>query len=97
MLKNALAVFVFTFVVFLIFLPSYSKMQDIRQKEQEYTAQVEDLEGKIKQLEEERRRLKEDPEYLEKVAREKMGLIRENEVIFKITPSQEGDKLYKDE
>ena len=68
-----------------VFLPSYTKMQDLEQKNLEYTQHIKMLTNKTGELEEEVRLLKDDPVYLEKVAREKMGLIKEGEVIYKIT------------
>lgn len=61
-------------------------MQDLKQKNKEYAAKIEQLEAKNAKMETERERLKTDPEYLEKVAREKMGLIRENEKVYKVVP-----------
>lgn len=92
MLKNAIWLFIFTLFVFVYFLPSYTKMQDLRQKNQEYAEQIKQLQEKNQQLEEERVRLETDPEYLEKVAREKMGLIREGEVIYKIESVEENQE-----
>ena len=86
MIKNALWLFILTIIVVVVFLPSYSQMQDLKQKNAEYKKQIERLVEKNAQFTEEKRLLEEDPVYLEKVAREKMGLIRENEVVYKITP-----------
>ncbi len=86
MLKNAIWLFILTIVIFVVFLPSYTQMQDLKQKNAEYKRQIEQLLVKNAQLKEEKRLLQEDPVYLEKVAREKMGLIREGEVVYKIMP-----------
>jgi len=86
MLKNPFILFVVAVVLFLAFLPSYQKMQDLAQKNLEYQQQIYELVDENRRLEEEKRLLEEDPTYLEKVAREKMGLIREGEVIYKIAP-----------
>ena len=86
MIKNALGLFVFAIIVLLMFLPSYTKLQDLKQKNSEYRRQIEQLTKKNAELVEERHRLEDDPVYLEKVAREKMGLIREGEVMYKIVP-----------
>ena len=64
-------------------------MQDLKQKNQEYEHQIKELTKKNTVLREERRLLKDDPEYFEKVAREKMGLVRENEVIYKFVPADQ--------
>ncbi len=89
MIKNAFWLFIIAIFVLIVFLPSYTKMQDLKQKNAKYDRQVEFLKAKKLTLKEERRLLKEDPVYLEKVAREKMGLIREGEVVYKITPVAE--------
>jgi len=86
MLKNAIWLFIITTFVFIYFLPSYTKMQDLKQKNLEYQKEIQALQAKNAQLTREKERLENDPEYLEKVAREKMGLIREGEVVYKIVP-----------
>ena len=86
MIKSAIGLFILTIVVLIIFLPSYTKMQDLKQKNLDYKKQIEQLQQKSAELKEEKRLLESDPVYLEKVAREKMGLIREGEVVYKITP-----------
>ena len=90
-IKNAIGLFILTIAIFVFFLPSYTKMQDLKQKNAEYKRQIEELLVQRGQLEEEKRLLEEDPVYLEMVGREKMGLIRPNEVVYKIMPI-EGEK-----
>lgn len=67
-------------------------MQDLKQKNQEYSVRIKQLEKKNAQLLAERERLKNDPEYLEKVARERMGLIREGEKVYKAVPEAKKKK-----
>ncbi|HQP10438.1 MAG TPA: septum formation initiator family protein [Candidatus Omnitrophota bacterium] len=86
MLKNAFILFAVAFAILWIFVPVFSKWQDLKQKDRDYQLQVKTLEEENQRLLEEKRLLEEDPAYLEKVAREKMGLIREGEVIYHITP-----------
>ena len=85
-MKNAIGIFIFAVIVLSIFLPSYSRMQDMQQKNLEYKRQIEMLKKKNAELAEENLMLEEDPEYLERVGREKMGLIKEGEVVYKIVP-----------
>ena len=87
MIKNALWLFVFASFVLFIFLPSYTKLQDLRQKNDDYASQLEALKIRKIKLLQEKKLLEEDPTYLEKVGREKMGLIRKGEVVYKISPS----------
>ena len=84
MLKNAIGLFVFAVLILLAFLPSYSKMQDLKAKNHEYAMRIEALQKRNVRLEEERRLLSDDPEYLEKVARQKMGLIRDGETVYRM-------------
>lgn len=91
MLKNAFLLFVFAFAILMIFMPTFSRMQDSKQKSLEYQARISALKREDIRLKEERRLLEEDPAYLEKVAREKMGLIRKGEVIYQLIPEAVGE------
>jgi len=86
MIKNALMLFFICAAVLIYFLPSYLKMQALSEKNRAYEKQIAALEKDTTLSEEERRRLKEDPEYFEKVAREKLGIIKDDEVIYKVLP-----------
>src|SRR5208283_5128614 len=89
MLKNALSLFILTVVILALFLPSYWTMQDLKQKNLEYARRITALEEKNKKFEEERHLLQTDPDYVEKVGRETMGLIRPGETVYKIVPAQQ--------
>jgi cell division protein FtsB len=86
MVRNAVILIVFSVLTLIIFLPSYTRVQDLRLTNAEYDRQIYALKRKKHKLLEEKQLLEEDPHYLEKVAREKMGLIKDNEVVFRITP-----------
>ena len=86
-MRNAILIFIVAVTVLVFFVPSFSKLQDLRQKNMKYENQIGDLRKKNVQLTEEQRLLQDDPVYLEKVAREKMGLAREGEVVYKIVPA----------
>ena len=89
MLKNALSLFILTVVILALFLPSYSTMQDLKQKNFEYAHRITALEEKNKRFAEERYLLQTDPDYVEKVGRETMGLIRPGETVYKIVPADQ--------
>lgn len=84
MLKNALWLFAVATIILLFFLPSFTMMQDHRQKNLEYEKKIVELQRRNEELEEEKQRLIEDPIYLERVARERMGLVREGEKVYRI-------------
>ena len=89
MLKNALSLFIITVVILAVFLPSYATMQDLKRKNREYASKIAELEARNKKFEEERHLLQTDPDYVEKVGRETMGLIRPGETVYKIVPAQQ--------
>ncbi len=86
MLKSALGLFILTLVILALYLPSYTKMQDLKYRNEQYKKQIEELKKEEAALLEERKRLENDPEYLEKVARERMGLIRKGEKVYQVVP-----------
>ena len=87
--KNALSLFIFTVIIVIIYLPSYTKMRELKQKNEEFFQRIQELEARNQKLEEERKFLQTDPAYLEKFAREKMGLIRQGETVYKIVPAKQ--------
>ena len=84
MLKNALWLFAVATIILLFFLPSFTMMQDHRQKNLEYEKKIVELQRRNEELKEEKQRLIEDPIYLERVARERMGLVREGEKVYRM-------------
>ena len=88
MLKKALWLFLFSFVALVVFLPGYSKLQELKQKNKELQAKIEEIKEENVNLKEERERLDNDIVYLERVAREKMGLAREGEIIYRMVPEE---------
>lgn len=61
-------------------------MQEHREKNLEYERRIAELKGRNRELEKEKRLLLEDPVYLERVAREEMGLVREGEMVYRLMP-----------
>ncbi|MDE1921643.1 MAG: septum formation initiator family protein [Candidatus Omnitrophica bacterium] len=88
MLKNALSLFILTVIILALFLPSYFTLQGLKRKDREYEHRISALEKQNKKFEEERHLLQTNPEYVEKVGRETMGLIRPGETVYKIIPVQ---------
>ena len=88
MFKTSIGLFIVAFVILLLFLPSYTQMQDLRSKNHQYKKQIEELSKEQARLLEEEKRLKTDPEYLEKVVRQEMGVIKKGEVIYRVVPDK---------
>ena len=92
MFKNAIKLFAAAAIILLVFLPSYSRIQDLKKRNSDFETKIKRLSDKNQDLITERTRLVKDPVYLESVAREKMGVAREGEVIFRLKPATEEDK-----
>jgi cell division protein FtsB len=86
MIKNVVFLFVVLAAVFVVYLPSYMQMQDLRGRNLTFEKRINDLEAENIRIAEEQNRLKTDPEYFEKIARERMGLIKDGEVVYKALP-----------
>ncbi len=70
-------------VVFIVFLPSFIKYQELGYKNRKLEERLIALGRETRRLEEEKRRLETDITYVEKRAREEMGLVRKGEIVLK--------------
>ncbi len=55
----------------------------------EYVERIENLEAANRELMDQIRRLSEDDDYIESVARKELGMVRENEVIYRFSEEEE--------
>ncbi len=80
-----------TFVVLLliIFLPGYTKVQELRDTNRDLEVKIKKLYKENLVLQEELKLIAQDPEYQEQIAREKMGLVRPGEIPIKIIPAKD--------
>ncbi|MCM8800141.1 MAG: septum formation initiator family protein [Candidatus Omnitrophica bacterium] len=73
------------FILFLIiFLPGYTKLQELRDRQRQLNEWIQKLKKENIILYQESQRLKEDPLYQEKILREKMGIVRKGEIPYRI-------------
>lgn len=72
-----------------LFLPGYSKYQDLRQKNRTLEEKIGTLQLSNVRLENEIKRLYEDPAYMEKVARDKLRITKKGEVVYKIVEDED--------
>ncbi|MBP9865530.1 MAG: septum formation initiator family protein [Candidatus Omnitrophica bacterium] len=73
-------------VFFWIYFPAISRYRELKIQEDKITRDITDLDQRIEGLLEERRLLKNDLNYLEKVIREELGLVKPGEIIYKMIP-----------
>lgn len=65
----------------------------MRKEEERCLTILDDLKEKNRLLTAEIRRLREDPSYFESVARKELGLVRENEIIYRFRQGNHSDNL----
>ena len=85
-------------LLWIIFAPEMGVYSLLRQRSTitRLRAENKEIEDKNGSLQKEIERIQNDPEYQEKVARDKYGLLKENEMVFEFTPSKKEKKKMKD-
>lgn len=73
---------------FISLISGYSKFQDLAQKNRDLKLEMEQLAAENKALMERQYRLQNDAVFAESVAREKLNVAQEGEVIYKILPEE---------
>ncbi len=84
MLKKAFWLFGITIFLLVIFLPGYTKLQGLRDKNRDLGVKIKQLQIENAFLGQEVKRIENDPVYQEKIARDKMGVVRKGEIPIKI-------------
>ena len=72
------------FIILIIFLPGYTKLQELKERNKDLESRIKKIKLENTRLEDEILRFQQDPVYQEEIVREKLGVVREGEVIYKI-------------
>ncbi|MFH0855809.1 MAG: septum formation initiator family protein [Candidatus Omnitrophota bacterium] len=88
-LKKACWYFVFAVIFLVLFLPGFNKLQNLRGKNQDLEDKIKRLSMENALLEQEIKKIANDPVYQERMAREKMGVVRKGEIPIKIIPQKQ--------
>ncbi len=75
-------------IVMVLFLPGFSKLQRLQEENGQLKQRMRLLSEYNDVLREEIEKMEKDPNYLEKRAREKLGIIKKGEVIYKSSSSK---------
>ncbi len=67
-----------------LFFPAFSKTQQLRLKDEALSQKLKLLTLENEQFARENKMLKTDPVYIEEIAREKLRVARENEIVFRV-------------
>jgi cell division protein FtsB len=87
-LRKAFWLFGIAVFLLIIFLPGYTKLQELKDKSRDLEAKIKRLTIENVLLQQELGRVINDPVYQEKIAREKMGVVRKGEIPIKIIPGK---------
>lgn len=79
-------------ILLIIYLPGYSKLQELKAKNIALLNRIEELKGQNLRLTQQIERLENDPFYIEKKARDKMGIGKKGEIIYKVVDNSEEPK-----
>ena len=71
-----------------IFFPAFSKIQELKQENKELEERVARLTQENASLAEHNKNLETNDFYIEKAAREKMGITKKGETIYRISPQE---------
>ncbi|MDD5634557.1 MAG: septum formation initiator family protein [Candidatus Omnitrophica bacterium] len=70
-------------LICVIFLPGLTDLHKLRAENEKHKKRIQLLEERNDELKEELLRLQKDPVYVEKKAREKLGIVKKGEIIYK--------------
>ena len=87
-LRKAFWLFGVAILLLVLFLPGYTKLQEIREKNIDLEKKIKKLAIENALLQQELGRVINDPIYQEKIAREKMGVVRKGEIPIRIVPEE---------
>jgi len=86
--RRIIGLVLFTAVAALVFLPGFSKYQEMKAKERQLDEKIRSLEAENQKLSEKVRKLEQDSRYIEKRAREKLGVVKKGEVLYRVVDEE---------
>ncbi len=87
-LKKAFWSFGIAAFILVLFIPGFAKLQGLRDKNVDLEDKIRRLNVENALLQQELKRIESDPVYQERIAREKMGVVRKGEIPIKIIPEK---------
>ena len=74
--------------ILVLFIPGFTKLQGLRNKNVDLEDKIKRLNVENALLQQELKRIENDPVYQERIAREQMGVVRKGEIPIKIIPEK---------
>lgn len=87
--KKTLWFFGLIISLLIIFLPGFTKLQELKDRNRDLESKIKRLNIENALLQQELKRIENDPVYQEKIVRDKMGVVRKGEIPIKIIPEKE--------
>jgi len=88
MLKKTKFFIIICVLGILTLVPAFSKYQDLAQRNRNVQAKIHQLAADNKNLANRQYKLQTDPVFAESVARQKLNVAKEDEVVYKIVPEK---------
>jgi len=88
-LKFMVGLFIVIGIVACVFAPGLFKFRRLLIKKNNLLKQIKALQSSELYLQAEKNRLENDPIYIEKMSRQKLGLTRPGEIVYKIVPYED--------
>lgn len=66
----------------------YIRINSLKKEKQRLIQEIQNLEARQEEMKREKIKLKDDLDYVEKVARERLGMIKENELLFRFSEKE---------
>ncbi|PIP19027.1 MAG: hypothetical protein COT38_05630 [Candidatus Omnitrophica bacterium CG08_land_8_20_14_0_20_41_16] len=85
-LKKAFWIFGAAAFLLILFLPGFAKLRGLKDKNIDLEYKIKRLNIENALLQQELKRIESDPVYQERIARDKMGVVRKGEIPIKIIP-----------
>jgi cell division protein FtsB len=82
--KRTIWLLAMVFILLITFLPGYTKLQELKEENRDLQVKIDKIKLENALLENEISRLKQDPIYQEEIIRDKLGVVRKGEVIYKL-------------
>ncbi len=93
--KDLIKILIVLAILLAVFLPGFSKHQRLLFENRSLKGKITELEKSKMNLLGEIRLLKTDPVYVEGKAREKMGVVKKGEIIYRVVPEEQTAKTTK--
>jgi cell division protein FtsB len=87
--KRLFKIVIFFLILIFIYYPGYRKIKELSRERRQICNKIEEIEKENKLLEEKLYKLENDADYIEKRAREKLGLLGKGEILYRFVPSEE--------